>query len=115
MRTGCIQIGTGQTLSGIIMPKVLKTISGFPYRFGGKEHQGWLPPNAAKPLPTPVEDVLLDLQIMEEAGGHLLCWASRDGRHHGDLWFQRIEDALTQAAEDFGIEERLWQDAKPTI
>ncbi len=88
---------------------VVKRISALPVRFGGVEHSGWLPPNAAKPLPTPVEDVLLDLEIVQDAGGYLLCWSSRDGRYVGDLWFARIEDAVGEATKDFGAEEEQWQ------
>lgn len=93
------------------MANGVKRISGLSCRFGGDEHSGWLPPNAAVPPPTPVEDVLLDLEIAEESGGYLLCWSSRDGRHVGDLWFERIEDAEQQAARDFGAEVGRWQNS----
>ena len=91
------------------MANVVKRLSGLPCRFGGEEHSGWLPPHAAKPLPTPVEDVVLDLEIMEEAGGFLLAWSSRDGRHHGDLWFETAEAAQQEAERGFGARRGQWQ------
>ena len=68
------------------MLKVIKRITGLPFRFGGEEHEGWLPPGAAKPPPTPAEDVILDLEITHDGHGYLLCWRLRDGKQHGDLW-----------------------------
>ena len=44
---------------------VIKRLIGVPIRFGGEEHSGWLPANAAMPPPTPVEDVLVDFEIDE--------------------------------------------------
>jgi hypothetical protein len=94
------------------MDGIIERISALPVRFGGVEHSGWLPPGAAKPLPTPIEDVLLDLDIVEEDDGFLLCWSSGDGRHKGDRWFERIEDARREAAEAFGAEQSLWQNVR---
>jgi hypothetical protein len=96
------------------MPIVVKRISAIPFRFGGVEHSGWLPSNAAKPPPTPVEDWLLDLEIIEEAGGFMLCWSSLDGTHCGDLWFEKVEDAERQAERDFGISKGAWQNNTAT-
>ena len=42
---------------------IVKRVTGVPVRFGGEEHRGWLPAGAAVPLPTPVRDVLLDIEI----------------------------------------------------
>lgn len=88
---------------------MVRRITGHPFRFGGVEHTGWLPAGAARPLPTPVRNVLLDLEIVPEADGYLLCWASHDGSIRGDHWFDRLEGALRQAEEDFGVGESLWQ------
>ena len=35
---------------------VIKRLSAVSRRFGGEEHTGWLPANAATPPPTPIED-----------------------------------------------------------
>ena len=45
---------------------------GVPVRFGGEEHSGWLPANAATPPPTPVEDALVDFEIYELEDGYTL-------------------------------------------
>ena len=89
--------------------KIIKRASDIPVRIGGIEHSGWLPPNAAMPLTTRVEQVAYDLTIVDDGYGFLLCWSSRDGKHHGDLWFERIEDAKRQAEPDFGVEVGFWQ------
>ena len=86
----------------------IKRITGMPFHFEGVEHSGWLPPAAARPLPTPIKQVLLDLEIVPESNGYLLCWSSDDGSVIGDLWFERLEDAIRQAEQDFGIGESEW-------
>ena len=37
-------------------------------RFGGEEHSGWLLPGTALPLPTPIIDVPLNLEIVSGDG-----------------------------------------------
>jgi hypothetical protein len=87
---------------------VLKCITGLPFRFGGEEHSGWLPPGAAKPLPTPIEDVVLDVEIQSDPSGFLLCWNSRDGKRCGDNWFQTLTEAENAGRDYFGIEPNQW-------
>src|SRR5262245_46896508 len=89
--------------------KTVRRVSSFPIRFGGVEHSGWLPPGAAKPLPMPIEDAILDLEIMFDGTGYLLCWSSGDGKHVGDLWFETVKDAEAQACRDFGVSPSQWQ------
>ena len=82
---------------------VIKRLLAVPVRFGGEEHSGWLPENAAVPPPTPVEDALVDFEIEEVEGGYILQWFSRNTGHHGDSWHETLEDALQQASTEFGI------------
>jgi hypothetical protein len=96
------------------MSNVVKRIVGFPCRFGGEQHTGWLPAGAAVPLPTPVRDVLLDIEIEFDGYGYLLCYHSQDGTVHGDTWHQSLGDAEQSAAECFGVESRQWQPVEPT-
>ncbi len=88
---------------------LIKRLSAVPVRFGGEEHSGWLPANAATPPPTPVEEALLDLEISEVEGGYILEWHSRNTSHRGDLWYETLEGALEQASIDFGIHPGEWQ------
>jgi hypothetical protein len=44
---------------------VIKRLMGVAIRFGGEEHAGWLPANAATPPPTPVEGAIVDVEIGE--------------------------------------------------
>ncbi len=89
----------------------VKWIVGFPFRLGGEPHSGWLPPGAAIPLPTPVRDVLLDIDIQHDGGGYLLCYSSQDGTFSGDTWHQSIEAAEQAAKEDFGVQASQWLNA----
>ncbi len=75
---------------------------------GGERHSGWLPDHAATPLPTPVRQVLLHMEIQSEGRGYLLCVASTDGTVYGDTWHQSIEAAESAASEYFGVSEREW-------
>ena len=67
---------------------VIKRLLAVPVRFGGEEHSGWLPANAATPQPTPVEDTLVDLcgafldgiVICPSENGHLTYTLSLGGR-----------------------------------
>jgi hypothetical protein len=95
---------------------ILKKVEGWPFAFGGEIHSGRLPPNAALPLPTPVEHELLDITIEEIDGGYLLIWAARpsmtykalDAPKTGDSWHETIEDAELAAQEAFGVTSQHW-------
>ncbi len=52
----------------------VKRITGLPVRFGGIEHSGWLPPGAAEPAVTPMEEVIVDLEIVADGSAYLPCW-----------------------------------------
>lgn len=91
---------------------LIKRLWAVPIRFGGEEHSGWLPANAAEPLPTPVEEALVDFEISEVEGGYLLQWYSQNTSHRGDLWYETLEGALEQASIDWGIHPEEWQAAE---
>jgi hypothetical protein len=82
---------------------VIKRLLAVPVRFGGVEHSGWLPANAATPQPTPVEDALVDFEIMEVEGGYVFQWFSRNTGQRGDSWHETLEDALEQAGVEFDV------------
>ena len=92
---------------------VLKYISELPIRFGGEVHAGWLPPKAASPPPTPLDDVLLSLQICDADSGFILEWWDEGKRYVGDTWHESINDALAQAEQWFGITADQWKDGNP--
>ena len=89
---------------------VLKHVAGFVVRFGGEQHSGWLPLSAAVPLPTPIERVVLDVEIHSEGTGFVLCWNARVGDRCGDLWFETLSAAETAATDEFDIASHDWKD-----
>jgi hypothetical protein len=89
--------------------KIVRQVRGKRFRFGGEEHEGWLPRNATLPLPTPVEDAVLDIFIGEEAGGFILYYESRETNHCGDTWHQTLSEAEDQARGQFGVELSEWE------
>ena len=90
---------------------VVKRVVGLPIRIGGEEHTGWLPPGAATPLPTPIRDVVLDIEIQYDGDGYLLCYEAREGGFSGDTWHESLEDAELAAAESFGVQPSQWRAA----
>ena len=90
--------------------KVLKQILGRAIQFGGQEHSGWLPANAASPRPTAIENDFLDIRILQTEGGFFLEWQSRNPNRTSDTWHETIKDAEAQAAYQFGIEAWEWKD-----
>ncbi len=88
---------------------VIERVVGFPVRIGREQHSGWLPAGAAMPLPTPVRDLLLDIEIQYEDSGYLLCFISSDGSVYGDTWHESLEDAGQAAAECFGVQRDQWR------
>lgn len=96
----------------------LKQIRRWPFTIGGHEHRGWLPPGAATPLPTPIENELLDVSIERGDGGYLLIWGcplaetghSEGPPKSGDSWHATLADAEQAAREMFGIGPEDWTD-----
>ena len=91
------------------MMTIIKRISGHKVRIGGTHHSGWLPEGAAHPLPTPVREVLFNLEIQFDGSGYLLCYVSQEGDLYGDIWHETLMDAEKAAAEDFGVKDNQWQ------
>lgn len=97
---------------------ILKKVENWPFTFGGVQHSGWLPPNAATPKPTPVEHVFLNVSIERVDGGYLLVWSDAraddagdpESQQNGDTWHQTIADAESAAADAFGITSEEWRD-----
>jgi hypothetical protein len=61
-------VGSGGQLSfGVratfAMSTVLKKVEAWPFTFGGEEHSGWLPPEAATPKPTRASESCLMLRL----------------------------------------------------
>ncbi len=92
---------------------ILKRIRGLRIRVGGVEHSGWLPAGAAVPLPTPVRDLTVDIEIEHDGHGYLLCCAIREGDYCWDTWHQSLTDAELAALEQLGIQPGQWEAAGP--
>jgi hypothetical protein len=97
------------TYNVLAMDRIVKQVRGRQFRFGGEEHQGWLPPNAALPKPTPIEESVLDIFIAKEGSGFLLYYKSRNTSHCGDTWHQTLADAEHEARGQFGIKSFEWE------
>ena len=65
-------LGTSVDSVGYVGMALIKRLRGVPTLYGGEEHSGWVPANAATPPPTPLEEALLDLEISEVQGGYIL-------------------------------------------
>jgi hypothetical protein len=83
-------------------------IEGFQMTVGGEPHAGWLPPNVAIPLPSPVRSVELDLTIEADGDGFLLVFESCDGTVRGDTWHSTVADARDAAKRYFGVSTEAW-------
>jgi hypothetical protein len=90
--------------------KRVKQVKRVQVQLGGETHSGWLPENAAAPLPTPVENLLMDVEIFADGDGYLLCYTSNRGNYRGDFWFHSIDLAEQAAFEWFEIEASDWID-----
>ena len=90
------------------MLKVIKRIIGVPVQIGGEQHTGWLPVGAATPLPTPVRNVIFDIEIQHDGHGFLLCYSARDGSAYGDTWHESIAEAEQAAFDYFGTQPSQW-------
>jgi hypothetical protein len=91
---------------------VLKEIRNVRVRFGGESPSGWLPAGAAKPLPTPVHEVSLDLTIESIEGGFIFQWAGPSPQFCGDTWHESVRDAMKSAMGLFGVQPEEWRDAQ---
>lgn len=92
------------------MYRVLKRVINCPLQFGGVEHTGWLPPGAATPLPTPIENVSLDIEVGTDGHGYFLAWTSADSRYCNDNWYETLAGAEEAAIDLFCIEADDWRE-----
>jgi hypothetical protein len=86
----------------------LKVILERPVRMGGQQHTGWLPAGAARPLPTPIRDLLFNFDIQFDGFGYLLCYVSMDDTVYGDTWHESLDQAEAAALDNFGITANEW-------
>jgi len=73
-----------------------------------KNPVGWLPENAATPLPTPARQLIFDVRILEGRAEFILEWQSAGGDYSNDSRHATIEEAKTEANERFGITASEW-------
>ncbi len=90
------------------MGRAIKHIHDLMVRLGGEEHAGWLPPGAAKPPPTPVRDVLVDLSIEFDESGYFLICAAQDESFCWDGWYQTLTEAEAAALRGYGVGPGDW-------
>ena len=88
-----------------------KRIRGLRIRVGGVKHSGWLPAGAAVPLPTPVRDLTVDVEIDHDGHGYFLCCAAREGDYCWDTWHESLADAESCALKELGIRPGQWEAA----
>ena len=72
------------------------------------EPQGWLPPEAATPLPTAARQLLVDIELHEDDGGFILSHVATDGSASAGSWHASLADAEAAAAQQFGIGPEEW-------
>jgi hypothetical protein len=91
---------------------IIDRIDNFPVTVGGHSHSGWLPPNAAVPLPTPQREITLNLTIEledeSEDAGYLLVVQSSDGTIDGDTWHETLESAKQTAMDWYTVPHDAW-------
>ena len=79
------------------------------WKVRGGDHAGWLPVDAATPLPAPVREVTLEVQIEDDGAGCLLLHVADDRSTFGDTWHETLEAAEKAALEDFGLRPSDWE------
>jgi len=91
--------------------RVAAEVTGRAVEFGGERHSGWLPTGASTPSPTLIRRATLDFRILEDDGGVVLEWVSRDTEDRGDRWYPSTAQAIADARELFGIEKAEWHES----
>jgi hypothetical protein len=89
--------------------KVIEQVIGKVVEFDGETASGWLPENAATPLPTQPRQLIFDVRILEGPAEFILEWQSADGNYSNDSWHATIEEAKTEARERFGVALSEWR------
>lgn len=87
---------------------VLATVPNKILHVGGDQHSGWLPAQAAQPVPTPLREVVFNFEIQFDGSGYLLCYSSVDGSLFGDTWHPTQSETEQVALDDFGIHSHEW-------
>ena len=89
-------------------------VTKFLVKIGGEQHTGWLPENAAVPLPIPLRELLFNFEIkeLENEGGFLLLYESQNEELYGDTWHRTKDEASEAAEEWFNIPKDLWKETK---
>ena len=84
---------------------IVRRFEGLEIEFGGAD-SGWFPANASPPMP---ERTTLSLRIDQTSEGYFLISESTNPKYTGgDTWHATLEEALSQAEEQFGIAPAQW-------
>ena len=94
---------------------VVKRPRGVEVQFGGQGPQGWLPPGAVPPRPTPVHVVKLDLEIFDDGDEFTLAWTGPSRDYCNDARHETIDAALEEARLRFGIEPSEWDEGADRV
>ena len=89
---------------------MIEQVIGKVVEFGVEASSGWLPANAAALLPTQPRQLVFDVRILEGPAEFILEWQSADGDYSNDSWHATIEEAKTEAREQFGIASSEWRE-----
>lgn len=88
---------------------IVKKVDRWSLVFGGEEHTGWLPPESARPLPTPEQLQVLEIKILANGDDEfLLVWREENEESEHDLWFADLPQAEETAKKYFGLGEGDW-------
>lgn len=90
--------------------KLIEQVIGKAVEFGGEKANGWLPSNATTPLATQPRQSVFDVRILEGDAEFILEWQSADGDYSNDSWHATIEEAKSEAREQFGIAASEWRE-----
>jgi hypothetical protein len=80
---------------------------------GGKMEPGygWMTAHSGRPLPEPVREVTLHIELQFEDSGYLVICTSDDPQIWCDNWYGSQEEAETAAADVYGVRPEDWKAA----
>ena len=85
---------------------------GLVIHYGGEDHDGWLPVGAALPVSNPRVSLVCYVQITEDSGFILECYARdpqfRTPPYSWDSWHESLEEAEAEALSELGIGPADW-------
>jgi hypothetical protein len=87
--------------------KIIARVARFRMRMGSEQPAGWLPPGAAKPLPTPKREVVVDFSIETDGTSFFLIQEAQDKSFCWDSWHESLEDAK-RFARNYGVSAQDW-------